>query len=209
MTAARGKLQLSVYDMDIIHLIWTKDMRPESQMLREDWTTRCAAVYTDGGVLYSRTSPAGSFAWIAVDEDGAELFREWGVLVANDAMPGVTNNMTEFFAMLRALEAMPSGWVGRACTDSMNTVGRFGMGWKLRGIPNWWVMRLATLKKRLGKTVTYVPHKGHPSATEVKNGEGYGSGQQLFPVSKHQVECDRLCGGALRTWIAQMEALAR
>lgn len=154
-----------------------------------------AAVYTDGGVLgSSRSEVGGSWAWVGVDADGLLRAGEYGTLrPAVHGLDSITNNLSEFYAMLKALESMPAGWSGRVCPDSQVTLGRFFWSWKLAGVPAAWRQRMGAVIRRLGK-LEPVLHDGHPTRAQLLAGVG----KRGNPVSIHNVLADKLCGVALR-----------
>jgi ribonuclease HI len=144
------------------------------------------AVYADGGVIERNPSPlGGTWAWCHVDAVGARLAHGSGVL----AVPGTTNNVSEFAAAVLALEALPDGWAGQLCSDSQITLGRLCWGWTLTGLPLDWVHRGSVVLARLG-TLTPVLLQGHPTAADLRRGTGAKRG---YPVSVHNVWCDAAC----------------
>jgi ribonuclease HI len=161
-----------------------------------------ASVYADGGVLEPRGCSAGSFAWIATNAAGEMIHAESGLIEANDYIPLVTNNQTEFLALLRALESMPDGWNGRVCSDSGITLGRFGQGWRLKNIPPSWCIRLGAVLRRLDlKPENFILHKGHPTAADLALGRGQRERSgRWYPVNIHQEACDKMCGKMLRRY---------
>jgi hypothetical protein len=107
----------------------------------------------------------------------------------------VTNNMTEFMGLLTALEALPRGWSGMACSDSEITIGRFFLGWHLRNIEKAWADRCRQIVSILG-TVTPVRLDGHPTLKELSDGIGHRG----HLVSRHNVWCDRECTALAAGW---------
>lgn len=171
--------------------------------------------YADGGVCgSSRSHIAGAAAWCLVDEHDQRTL-EASILLPACNVPGgtVTNNQTECCAMIRMLEALPSGWSGPVYTDSAVTRGRLfpraswanhqptyadtGLLFGTVGIPDSWVQRGLRAVARLGKIEAWLL-QGHPTADDLRRGVGAKRG---LPVSKHQVwtdnECQRLTHWAL------------
>jgi ribonuclease HI len=165
---------------------------------------RTSDLYADGGVLRGERCEAGSWAWVAADRDGRRMASQRGWMTATGALSdGVTNNISEFAAMLKALEAVVKhqpGWSGRMSSDSDITIGRFSRNWRLSGIPHTWQRRMRQALENLGN-LEFVLLKGHPTAVELQQGFGTNdrSGRR-YPVSEHQVLCDRLCRQTIREW---------
>jgi hypothetical protein len=89
---------------------------------------RVLEVYADGGCLGKNPSPlGGTWAWVHVGRGGAVLARGSGVIRAGVGFYGATvsNNVSEFVALLLAIESLPGGWSGPAFTDSNGTLLRF------------------------------------------------------------------------------------
>jgi hypothetical protein len=153
------------------------------------------AVFTDGGCLgASRSAVGGSWAWVGVDACDMVVREESGLIrVGDHGLDSVTANLTEFYAMLMALEAQPDGWAGKVCADSGITLGRWFASWKLLGVPQDWRIRMGACLARLGR-MTPVQHDGHPTIAQLADGRG----KRGNLVSPHNVRADVLCGLQLR-----------
>lgn len=163
------------------------------------------AVFADGGVIRQNPSPiGGTWATCHVDADNWRAWRNSGVLVPADVgAESVTNNQTEYFGLLTGLEALPDGWSGRVCTDSLVTIRRFRDEGRLAGIPLPWRKRMAMTLGRLG-VLEYVLLDGHPTKAQL----AAGVGKRGNPVSEHNAWADRECAEVGRQFIAR-RALAR
>ena len=151
------------------------------------------SIYSDGGTVGANPSLiGGTWAWCAVDENDNRVLEASGFVEANSHP--ISNNYTEFLALLNALEAMQPNWSGLVYCDSQLTLGRFFHGWRNRNIPDEFVFRAQKAVNRLGK-VTPVLLSGHPSKGELKGGLSK-SGR---PVSHHNVYVDKLCSEAAST----------
>lgn len=160
-------------------------------------------VYADGGVARVNPSPfGGMWAWCHVRYPAtpggtpspvSEVVRSAsGVVRAGELMPGpVSNNLTEFLALLLGLEALPDGWSGLVCSDSGVTLGRFERHHTagMKGIPPALVGRLTAVRARLGG-LTFRLLGGHPTRADLDRGRR----KDGKPVSPHNVWCDRACG---------------
>ena len=183
------------------------------------------SLYCDGGVIadlrlapepgklrpvYNPSYIGGTWAWCAVDANGVLLGRNSGVIPAvfTYELDGVSNNLAEWQAAVRALEAMPQGVRIELCSDSEITIGRLFWNWSTaKGLPNTWVRRGLNAKRQLGGTVRPVLLEGHPTRAELRAGRGAKHG---WPVSEHNVWCDKECsrlGAAYRdAWYALQQA---
>ena len=165
-------------------------------------SNRIVAVYADGGVIRANPSPiGGTWAWCHVDQAGAVVCRDSGLLL--DPLP-VTNNQTEFAALVLALEALPKHWCGTVYSDSKVTLRRLFKGGRLANLTSEWVERGAAVLQRLGDVVP-VHLSGHPTAEELAIGYRWNGSA----VSEHQVWCDREC--ARLSWayrVRQAEGVA-
>jgi ribonuclease HI len=155
-----------------------------------------AAVYADGGVIGINPSPhGGTWAYVHVNEEGHVIAKNSGLVMPRASLPLITNNLTEMIALVKALEALPTGWSGHVYSDSQITLGRLFLGWKMNGIPPVLVRQGAAALERLD-----LPHiqwtllDGHPTKAQL----AMGKGKRGNPVSIHNVACDTECGRLAR-----------
>lgn len=181
-----------------------------------------AAVYTDGGVIRKNPSPfGGTWAYVFVDaldeliaeRSGAigspvEVTCPWtGCLVTKN----VGNNLSEFLAVVEAMEALPDGWSGYLYSDSEVTLNRFF------GSPpsawNWLEPDIAErgykARMRLGEIVP-VQLAGHPNRKELAIGHTLrtdkdGNPKPPVAVSRWNVRCDKLAEQAGITFLAELK----
>lgn len=153
--------------------------------------SRVVRVYADGGICRKNPSPfGGSWAFVYASWNDIALCERSGCVTPQDVgLETVSNNLTEFLALLFALEFLPKGWSGLVHSDSGCTVQRFRDNARCKGIPDDLVARKNATLARLG-TLTYVLLGGHPTRRELELGVR-GDGK---PVSPHNVRCDHLCG---------------
>lgn len=159
------------------------------------------ATYSDGGVIAVNPSPIGGM-WAAchVDAAGERVYSASGLVLADphdSELTAVTNNQTEFRAMLAGLEALPDGWSGLVCADSLVTIRRFRDDARLTGIPLAWRLRMARQLGRLG-ALTFVLLDGHPTKAQLARQEEVGEfvrgvGKRGGCVSRHNQWCDQEC----------------
>jgi ribonuclease HI len=162
-------------------------------------------LYCDGGVLKVNPSPyGGTWAWCLTNDEpkyandgdsGENITRcasgfispEWGV------NGFVSNNVSELWAAVSALEVMPFDWKGTLCSDSQVTLGRLAREWPLRGVPDYLAHWLADIRLRLRTDllgVEFLLLQGHPTKADLASGIGARHG---YPVSKFNVWCDQAC----------------
>ncbi len=157
------------------------------------------AVYADGGVILKNPSTiGGTWAFCAVDAEGNQVIEQGGVVLATATRP-ITNNQTEQMAIVKGLEAMPDGWSGTVYSDSMIALGRVFKGWRGKNLPSNVIERTTAAMARMGK-VEYVLLQGHPTKADLERGIGAKRG---FPVSKHNVWCDKECGRQAKEHLAK------
>jgi ribonuclease HI len=143
------------------------------------------AVYADGGVIGRNPSAeGGTWAWCHVNTSRLVVpvvsvcivASGKGYLHPRDAQTEkVTNNQTEYWALLQCLKALPDGWSGPVYSDSAITLGRFGNGWKHDGIPGLWEVEMHEARQRLGK-LTWNLLDGHPTRAQLEAGKGKRGG---------------------------------
>lgn len=149
------------------------------------------ALYTDGGVIHVNPSPmGGTWAWCLV-ENGQRLRQDSGLLLPTAEYPTVSNNVTELYALVAGIEALPEDWAGLIFSDSWVSLQRLFLGAKLKNVPPWLVERLGAIQAsgRLAR-MTYQLLDGHPTAAQLLDGKGKRGG----PVSEFNVWCDEECG---------------
>ena len=168
--------------------------------------TTAVAVYADGGVIGRNPSEdGGTWATCHVDAAGQRVWTASGRIDFEDVGGLVTNNQSEFYALLSGLEELPAGWSGKVCTDSLVTIRRFRDDGRLWGIPLPWRKRMALVLGRLG-ALEYVLLDGHPTKAQLAAGRG----KRGSPVSIHNVWCDRECGEVAKRYrLSRIAANAR
>jgi len=148
-------------------------------------------LYADGGVIGANPSRVGgTWAWRLVDADGNVLDHASGDYLCGDihGYVPVTNNFTEFLALVKGLKSLPDGWSGLVCSDSAVTLGRLFRGWKMTGIPTWLVVAGGAALQRLGP-VEHLLLDGHPTRAHL----AAGVGKRGNKVSEHNRWCDEEC----------------
>lgn len=158
-------------------------------MTSEDLFNLVSHLYCDGGVIEKNPSHiGGTWAWCGVDINGNRVIGDSGYVPSPKGRL-ITNNHTEQIAIVKALEAMPDGWRGTVCSDSMIALGRVFQGWRQRNLPNNIIKRTYDVLGRLGHIST-VHLQGHPTKADLASGIGK---KRDFPVSIHNVWCDKAC----------------
>jgi ribonuclease HI len=160
-----------------------------SEQIHPDIVRRVVTLYADGGVVGKNPSDiGGTWAWCGVDAEGTRIVGRGGFVPACGRP--ITNNHTEQIAITLALEAMPDGWSGTVCSDSMIALGRVFKGWREKNLPRNISARSASALARMGRIET-VQLQGHPTKADLAVGVGKKRG---YPVSVHNVWCDKECG---------------
>ncbi len=147
-------------------------------------------LYADGGVIRSNPSPyGGTFAWLLVDENDKRISCDSGVIEPkNVGMLKITNNLSELWAAISALEAMPPNWAGTIWSDSKITCYRLTTSDKFNGIPRDLKYKCLRLRRWAKWKVRHLG--GHPTKRELLAGvDGRG-----LVVSKYNCWCDLRCG---------------
>jgi ribonuclease HI len=134
-------------------------------------------IYCDGGTIGRNPSKiGGTWAWCKV------------VITPEDAdTANITNNFTELYAAIRALESENTKKVS-LFTDSNITKLRLTTSNKFANIPKWMINRAKELRKIGNYEVTLLG--GHPTKKELITGRKKKNG---LPVSKFNCLCDEEC----------------
>jgi ribonuclease HI len=158
---------------------------------------KIAKLYCDGGLIGSNPSPlGGTFAWIGLDSKGEEIASGKGIILPSDiGMESVSNNVSELYAAMDALEYVGEGWKGIIYTDSKITLHRIEHSKSFKGIPNF--MRLKILDLRRCRKYRVVLLKGHPSQEDLKRGKTLDG----KPVSIWNKKCDEMCNELAREFM--------
>lgn len=157
-------------------------------------------VYADGGVIgSSRSAVGGAWAWCHVTAKNVAIRQESGLLFPTSAWPDITNNYSEYVAAVRAIEALPEGWIGHIYLDSRITIGRLASGWATNGLPDKLVARGVRAIGRLGGTFWHLLD-GHPTKEQLRTRVG----SRGNPVSLHNVWADEECTRIMRVYVEQL-----
>ncbi len=154
-------------------------------------------LFTDGGVVQVNPSPmGGTWAWVHVC-DGSPTAHDSGIILPKNVHSLlVTNNQTEFIAMLKGLSALDAEWRGTVYSDSQITLGRVFQGWKTKGIPHYLIKVLDRTREHFmyWKDIKWVLLEGHPTKTDLYRGYGK-SGRPVSIFNQWcDAECNRLAG---------------
>lgn len=156
-------------------------------------------IYTDGGVMGRNPSPLGGmWAFCAVDIRDVLIHGDGHVITpAEVELDYVENNVSELFAVVKALEWAPVGPAFTIWTDSLNTLRRVidPINARMNGVCDSLHQRLIAAVQRHGGTL---PHQrldvrlcaGHPTKAELDAGR---KAKNNLPVSQWNVWCDKRC----------------
>lgn len=146
-------------------------------------------LFSDGGVIGPNPSRlGGTWAWCLI-RDGALIQHGSGLLLPEDVgLPTISNNDTELYAAIRALEVMQPKWNGVLCTDSQVTLHRLNTPSAKHTTPEFLRRRCWELRRALRYTIRL--HAGHPTRKELAEGKRQRNG---LPTSPWNVWCDKEC----------------
>jgi len=170
-------------------------------------------VYTDAGIIgtgYSKIG--GSFAWRiviggrpglnpcegTVIKSGSGLFLVKGIpfppeleSVCDDSgLDGIECNLMETFSAYHGLNAaLELGYVSvTLCCDNKNAIGRMTQDYATNNLPEWMLDCIQSTRSKF-HDIKSVLMNGHPNKKELKSGIGHSG----YPVSDHNVWCDKEC----------------
>lgn len=151
-------------------------------------------LYADGGSIGKNPSSLGGmWAWCEV-VNGEQVRQASGILTIEAVgLPAVTNQVAELYALSSAVLALPDGWSGAICSDSLCALQRVFQRAKLNNVPPWLISRVGEAYKRYKKdlgAVRFVLLGGHPTKAELERGFD-SKGRE---VSEWNVWCDKECG---------------
>lgn len=156
-------------------------------------------LYADGGVIGPNPSAmGGTWAFILVcrETQKAQVGESGVILPTNIGVDQVTNNHSEYFALLKGLESLPDGWSGHVYSDSNVSLGRLFKGWATNNLPDAIVERGKAAISRLGD-IEWTLLDGHPTKKQLKE----GTGKRGNPVSKWNVLCDKECNRLAKRFV--------
>ncbi len=158
-------------------------------------------LFADGGLIGRNPSKlGGTWCWCWV-QNGEMIQSNSGVILPKHiGVDSVTNNVTELFAAVHALNSIPENWNGILHTDSRVTLLRItnGMNQNTPGVPEY--LRQELLRLRLTRHWRVVLVAGHP--TRVELAQGYRRRNGLL-VSRWNVFCDEECQRLAREYLAR------
>jgi ribonuclease HI len=170
------------------------------------------ALFTDGGLVSPNPSKlGGTWSWCAVDQQGEHIREVSAYLLPKQVeCPGnprinyevVTNNDVEFYAAMRALQAMRDGWSGILASDSSVTIDRLQKiraGVSVRSLNAGWSGIVQSCYHRLG-VVKFVLLAGHPSLKDLERGYKEQPDGTQVRVSRHNKWCDEQCTELAKTY---------
>lgn len=162
-----------------------------------------AATYCDGGVMESNPSwIGGTWAYCQVDASDRLIEITSGIILPSYPDQVITNNQTEYYAALMALDSLPDGWSGEFCSDSTTTLRRMGLYPgvdRMSGLPQEWIKRMHANLLRLGK-LTGINCPGHPTKGELDAGRTKDGRR----ASGWLVLCDSFCTSLHRQFVGRV-----
>jgi ribonuclease HI len=156
------------------------------------------AIYTDGGLIgRNPSSLGGTWCYCWVDKINERINQDLGIILPVQYNQDITNNLTELYAAMKALESVPKGWTGTIYTDSKCTQSRITTGNRFSGIPM--TIRIKVRELRANRKYKVVLLGGHPTRKELVT--GFRSDGKL--VSKWNVWCDDQCKKLARRFLRE------
>ena len=174
-------------------------------------TTEPIRIYTDGGVWKQNPSPVGGACAYRIVVGAGEVLAAdcLPIYPATVGVPAVSNNNTELLAIvmgmqkaldLKACGLLDPGGSVRVCSDSIIALGWVFEGFSLRSVPRALQTALAQMQERRQSSTLVWSHEllaGHP--TDANLAAGYMTKRSgRYPVSEHNVWCDRQCQETMR-----------
>lgn len=163
-------------------------------------------LFADGGVIEHNPSPKGGmWAWRLCKSDepiGTNKIDNVVKDVINcnsflvvPTVGNISNNITEMMAILNGLMACDPSWNLTVLSDSQIALKRIFSNWKWKHVPQQIHDMYDFQEERFGgeermKSIPFMLLQGHPTNEELKKGVG----DRGYPVSKHNVWCDKQCG---------------
>lgn len=151
-------------------------------------------LFSDGGCVGPNPSPIGGmWAFCHVSYDMNTLvYSDTHIITPEEVgLPTVSNNVSELYAAIRALEYVPAGHHVTLHTDSVITLRRVlnPLNAGMVGVPDLLQERLVGAAQRLGE-IKVILVGGHPTKAELASGVKQKNG---LPVSRWNVLCDQTC----------------
>ena len=173
--------------------IEVKSFSPTRQLHAEN------QLFADGGVIGRNPSGIGGTYAFSVLKNG-KVIQTGGSVIVPVRESRVSNNVSEFIAVLEGLEKLPSNWVGIVYSDSKVTLGRFFCDWSLTNIPSDLQQQMRDEKLRLihFSDIQYCLLEGHPTKSDLAR----GFGKNGYPVHEQNVWCDKTCKSLAKAFLA-------
>lgn len=134
-------------------------------------------IYCDG-LCEPNPNGIACWAWVAIDQDGRELAQDAGCLGMGD---GMTNNVAEYHAILRALSAAREhDWRGvRLLSDSQLVVNQCAGRWQVGAPPLIPLHADAQHRGReMGATIRWIP-RGQNSRADALTRQALRAARQM------------------------------
>lgn len=159
------------------------------------------SLYADGGVVRINPSPiGGTWAWCLV-QNGEITLSDSGVILPGDAGGAVSNNVSELYALVNGLLAMPPRWHGDVYSDSHVTLLRVFQAGRLRGVPVSLTKRLQRAQRHCNiEACNPILLSGHPTRKEL----AAGVSKKGRPVSAWNAWCDKECTRLAKKMFAEV-----
>lgn len=173
--------------------IETKQFCPTKQLHAEN------QLFADGGVIGRNPSGIGGTYAFSILKNG-RVIQTGGSVIVPISETKISNNVSEFVAVLEGLEHLYADWSGIVYSDSKVTLGRFFCDWSLTNIPSDLQARMKSAKSRLANFAEfkYCLLEGHPTKSDLAR----GFGKKGYPVHEQNVWCDKKCKSLAKAFLA-------
>jgi ribonuclease HI len=163
-------------------------------------------LFADGGVIKKNPSTIGGTWAFRIVLNGVVRCERSGVITPAEAqLPAITNNLTEMIAVVQGLKqlTLTPQFCGTVYSDSQITLGRVFEGWKWTGIPTWLHLQFQRAREGLKRwdQIQHVLLAGHPTRAQLEA----GIGRHGYPVSEHNVWCDKACTQAALEYLKEQQ----
>lgn len=152
------------------------------------------SIWTDAGLLSRNPSDKGSvWAGVYVGQGGNVLMTKKGHLLCNQTLPSITSHVAELYAIIRALDSVPSEWTGEVYSDNETAIGWYFQTYKVNALPALVLREMLTSRNRLFNfpKIEFAVCKSNPTQKELMYKRALDGTD--MPVSIYNKMADKIC----------------